>query len=276
MGKKYAIVLSGGTALVAVQVPVILGLIERLGRPSAWVGTSGGAIHALVGASRREDELPGIWNEVGQVGRGWFMRFNADLHHGLTTLKPLRRQMEKRGMGLELHEDCRVGVTDLTGGHKGERPHRLIRLNQQKEHDDRLDAVVCSSTQPAIHEGWKFKGKLLHDGGVLHVLPTMPDHDRYDEVHAIFASPVGPKRDRPRRHQHEIDGALEAAFASVDLWIDRIVDDDVQRAIDNGWHVYAPRSWRRIGRAFDASEAVVEARMAEGRWMLDNPWSVPA
>jgi predicted acylesterase/phospholipase RssA len=265
---KWALLLSGGSALGAVQVPVINGLVRALGLPSTVCGTSVGAVHALlVGEGRTKALLP-IWKDVAEEGSKWFMRLNFDAWNGMFTLKPLRRQVEAREAGKELKLDTRVGVVDLADSE-----HRMICLNNWGW-PDRVDAALCSAAQPFIHEKEMFRGRWLNDGGVDHLMPTLPDHAEYDFVAAVFCSPVGDDRDRPRRPQARINSAVEQAFASVDMMTDRVAQDDYKRM--RRWKkptraIFAPRSWDRVGESFDASAEIIERRLDEGRWMRKNP-----
>jgi predicted acylesterase/phospholipase RssA len=263
---KWALLLSGGSALGAVQVPVIEALIAEHGLPSKVSGTSVGAVHTLLVAEGRHAELRPIWQEV--KGRGFFMDPNLDVWRGLFSLAPLRRVIEDRGAGKKLIMPACVGTTDLARGE-----HRLIQLNDITW-AQRVDAAICSSQQPVIHQREKFKGGYLSDGGVTHVIPPMPDHDNYDLVAAVFCSPVGKDRDRPTLPQSEVDNAFEQGLAALDLFIDRVVQDDFERI--KGWVgtkriVYAPSGWDVIGPSLQAERVQILARLAEGERMALGP-----
>lgn len=271
---RWALLLSGGAAFGAVQVGPIEELISILGQPATVAGCSVGAEHALMVGEGRHLELRPMWKkEVSKKGKGWFMAHNVDIHRGLYILNPLRREMETRKAGRNLICDTRVTVTDLA-----KKEHRVIHLNNLPW-KRRIDAAICSSCQPLIHEREQFMSRWLNDGGVKHVLPTLPDHDDYDFIAAIFCSPVGEARKRDEIPQSRIDSAVEQAFASLDVMVDSNAQHDfrrVRRWVNTPRAVFAPRSWDIIGRSFDAEREDVIGRLKEGDHMAQNPVWVSA
>jgi predicted acylesterase/phospholipase RssA len=267
----WALLLSGGSALGAVQVPVIEALVKRHGLPGTVCGTSVGAVNALLVGEGRVSELREVWLDVADKGRGWFMRLNADPWHGLFSLNPLRRQIENREAGKRLKAVTRVGVTNLARG-----SHRMIELNAHPW-GRRVDAAICSSAQPLIHERERFRGRWLNDGGVVHVMPTLTDHAEYGFIAAVFASPIGDDRSRPKMPQDRVDSAIEQGLAALDLLTDGVAQADysrVQRWEGPDVEVYAPSSWDAVGGSFDATEQIIHDRLAEGARMAQAPvWS---
>lgn len=268
-GAKWALLLSGGAAFGALQIGPIEVLTKALGSPATVCGCSVGAEHALMVGEGREKELRPMWkNEVAKKGKKWFMAHNLDIHRGLFTLNPLRKEMEGRKAGKKLILDTRVGVTDLAT-----KQHRLIHLNRLKW-KQRIDATICSSCQPLIHERERFMGRWLNDGGVKHVLPTLPDHNGYDFIAAVFCSPVGEDREHDELPQEKVNGGIEQALASLDVFMDTTVQHDyrrVKRWVKTPRVIFAPSSWKAIGESFNADEEWVNKRLAEGDRMAQNP-----
>jgi len=274
MPPRIAVVGSGGAALGEVTVPGLVDLEKR--GIDTFVGTSVSAVLAALGGGRRACELPDIWDEVADVGRPWFMRPNADLWNGAFTLNPTRNQIEARRAGRKLKLDTRVGLVDIAT-----RAHRVVRLNELG-YRDRLDAIIGSSTQPAIHERTKLQGRYVVDGGVKHVASPLPKWWTYDEVHYFFCSPVGPERTVLELPQREVNSALEQAVAALDCFLDVVARRDYARvrrqaaqAKEQGlnvrFKVYSPESWTVIGESFDASPELSKARRAEGARMYGDP-----
>jgi predicted acylesterase/phospholipase RssA len=151
MSDRWALLLSGGTALGAVQVPVVEEAWRRLGPPAIIGGVSVGAVNALALADGDVAALRGVWADVD--GARWFQRSQLDVWHGLFSLKPLRREIERRGKGTPMRIPVVVGVVDIAA-----QRYRTVPL-ADLDWPDRVAATICSATQPGIHERVKFDGR---------------------------------------------------------------------------------------------------------------------
>lgn len=272
----WLLLLSGGAARGAFQVPIIEGLIERLGPPAAVVGTSVGAVHAAAVGTGRACRLRAIWDDID--GARDFQRPNLDMWHGLFHMRPLRALMA-RHLGGEWLCETRVGTVDLERAQ-----HRLVPLNDQHDVAGVFQAVIASSSQPGIHERVWFQGAWHVDGGVMHVLPV-PKRDRYllvmgghviTQVHAVTCFPRDPTPSS--RDSDQVNEVWEQAGRALDILVTNNSRQDIERLRELGRGpgaakvtLYAPPSWHAIGAPFDASRATVRRRMHLGDIVLRTP-----
>jgi len=256
---SWALLLGGGTALGAFQVPIVERLVADHGWPSAIAGVSVGAVNASLLCEGRLEDLRATWEEID--GAGWFQRPNLDLWNGLFSLRPLRRKMERAEAARKIAIDTHVGIFDL-----GSQVYRSIDLADLAP-EQRIDAVIASSTQPGIHERASFEGRWCVDGGVAHVLPLLPGWQKFEAIRAISCSPIGKARRTPRA-QKDVAQATEQAGIAFEHFVSAIVASDVRRL--RRWSrrvpvsLYAPSSWEEIGDPFDASRETIEARLRAG------------
>jgi len=249
---RVAWLLSGGTALGAVQVAVMEELLQRDGVPDIICGVSVGAVNGSLAAQGRLDTLRAIWDSVNCTGAFQALNF-PDFWNGIFTLNPLRRKMKKHVSVKAMQTEFHVGVTDLA-----DERYRSIRVDTMKK-NKAIDAIIASATQSGIHENAFVDGRPSSDGGVLKVLPGLPGWRKFDRIHCIFCSPT--KRRRPIRPE---DVGLHAARA-FQLLVDQVVEKDLKRiqcyanAGKEVW-VYAPKD---SGDPFDASADTI-------RWRLDE------
>jgi len=257
--ERWALCLSGGAAYGAVQVLVILALIDELGPPTAVFGTSVGSVNGALVASDRAHELIGTWMSI--LSSGWFQKPNLDFWNGLMSMAPLVRELRERRALVHLKRRFYVGAVDIAA----ER-HQLININDL-DYDDRIDAVISSSSQPFIHEHVQVMGRYHFDGGVEHVIPPVDDPKLYDSIHAICCTPPTRRARRRKRPQSEVAQAWEQAGVAFDLLLSRVVRDDVRRLRRYSGvtptTLYAPESWDDLGQSFDASPGIIKQRLFE-------------
>ena len=259
--KRWLLLLGGGAALGAVQVPVVEHLWRQFGPPAAVCGTSVGAVHTLMLMEERVDELRDIWLEVGGKGPRWFQAPTADLWNGLFSLKPLRKQMEERKAGRHPTLEGWVGMLDYAS-----EKHKMVKLNDLRW-KERINATIGSSSQPAFHQKWQFKDRWVGDGGVAHVLPLCPNWKTYDFIHAVSCSPVGRARKR-ERSQKKVNDGFEQLWVAISLWLNRVANNDVRRL--RRWAkqvpvtLHAPPTWESVGDSTKIDEELVELRFATG------------
>jgi predicted acylesterase/phospholipase RssA len=256
---NYALLLGGGTALGAVQIPIIRHLYEKHGLPKRIAGVSVGAVN---GGLLGEDRLPDLLNQWAEVDSvRFFGSPQLDFWKGLISLNPLRKRMESLRFAENLKTVVSVGCVDIAA-----QKYVDVPLNQIGT-SDRVDAAICSAAQPLIMEPEKFLGRFMVDGGVLHVLPNVQEKELQDidEIHVISCSPVGGGRRRIRPPQ-EVNSAFEQAQSSFEMLMSTTVQADVERLKKHKKPVYLyfPATWGEVGRSFDASKEAVQLRMGTG------------
>jgi predicted acylesterase/phospholipase RssA len=266
---KWILLLSGGAARGAFQVPVIERLIAEKGMPAAVFGTSVGAVHAAAVGSGVLPTLRDIWVNLGGVGD--FQQLNFDAWNGLFTLNPLRKMLEAR-LGPSWRIPTGVGMVDLA-----EAKHHTALLNEMSKQDV-IDAVVASSSQPGIHERAKFRGKWYADGGVMHVVPTYKlnkagiDPKTVSEIHAVCCFPLDPTP--AVATQGEVSTLFEQSLRALDILTTSNSKRDIQRLRGiKGPRVFAycPPSWEAIGPSFDAGPDMIQRRLELGEEVARSP-----
>lgn len=277
---RYAVMCGGGTALGALQVPVLHRLQQEKGMPIAYSGTSIGANNVSMAGRGPEGlrELRRVWRRVD--GTGFFQRPRPDVWNGLYTLRPLRRVHDDMRSCEDLQTKVYVCMYDL-----GEAKHRTVCLNDIESIDARRDAVISSSQQPVIHHHARFDGRWNADGGVASVLGRLPSGilDQLDELHVISCGPVHWRQRRKRRPQKDVAQAWEQLQVCLEAWMTIVTERDLrwlrEVAREMPVYLYAPTSWDQVGQAFDASPAVIAKRLAFGRQVQSvrvqpsNGWS---
>lgn len=262
---SYGLILGGGTALGAVQEPIVRKLYERLGRPKWVVGTSVGSLTAVqvAGGKAGLDRLTATWDDVD--GASFFQKPRIDIWNGFFSLNPLRRELVAREGAARLFIPTYVGLVDAAT-----QEHRLVQLNGLPL-VERHDAIICSCAQPIIHRREKLHGRVCLDGGVASVLGVNQQLKQLikgvDEFHVISCSPT--RLDRRRtRSPDKVDNVWEAAQVAFEVMLNRSVNRDLlilrrftqhSRAPKRMW-LYAPGSWGEVGEAFDASAETIRHR----------------
>ena len=253
---------SGGTALLTYQYPIARRLVETRGAPGYTIGVSSGLlIAAAVGMGPAGLDLLGrLILEVD--GTKWFQSLSPG-KSGLFSLKPLREKIVKHRFGEKLLIPVYVGLTDMATGE-----FRAVLLNELS-FEDRVDAIICSCTQPVIHETARFQGAVCDDGGVRSILPPRPPGAQGDIV-GISSSPIEPRFRLPQRTQDEVNDAWERAEVAFACFMADKMSYDVEvlkRSAESGgvnlW-IYAPKTWARVGKPFKASKDDMRWRLRSG------------
>lgn len=267
MGTKWGLILGGGTALGAVQVPIAERLFADLGPPSGIAGVSVGAVNALLLGEHRVAELRAEWLDI--TGLDDFAARQADVWNGLRNLNPLRKRLVERRAGLTLRTPTWAGLVDVDS-----RTYQAIALHHLQDLGHRWDAVIGSSSQPLLMEIPDFRGRAVMDGGAGgHVLPPLPNWAEMDEIHIVSCSPLGSRRrgaPRPVKG-HRTWRAGSAAFA---LLMGRQADEDLEDLRDQyaphaATYLYAPQSWDEVGDPFGAEREDIARRLATGAAMYE-------
>lgn len=247
---KTVILGSGGTALGPLCWHTYDQIVKRDGLPSAVAGTSVNAVMLPLVAQGRLADLRALCEAID--GTGFFQAPNLpDIWHGLFHFRPLTRKLIENLPRGRYKIPCFVWTTEMREGrHHAERIDDLPLPEQ-------ISWILASATQPLVHEPQKMLPTHA-DGGVSSVLGRLPPgFEDAERVHAVFASPLTRK---PRK----VEDAVGMGRRAVELWIDRVVQDDL--AYLRGLAAEGREVWiydhPDPGAPFDASPKVI-------RWRLD-------
>lgn len=254
----YGLDLGGGSAFGATEVWPALETIALYGRPRFIIGTSVGALNAILLAAGTMQLALDVWRDVD--GAGWFQRLQPDVWNGLHTLKPLRKQVKRTGVLDRLQLPVYAGVVDLAT-----LEHRIELVNGRRR---ALDIVIASCSQPMVHERIELRGRWVADGGVRAMISPISTHllDTIDRVVAIGATPQGPDRvKRPELDQKEVAQSWEQAGVALTALLDGVAARDY--ATLRGYTsrcdvlIASPPSWHGMGNQFDASPEIIRRRL---------------
>jgi len=228
---KVAFVLSGGGNRGAMEVGVLLALLEQGIRPDMLVGTSVGAINAAAVAARPTLEgvrwLEGIWRDVTKKDvmpnnylsmvwrliKGETSLFtNDNLREFLWSHFPdgIRRFADIKGA--ELY----ITAVDLHT--------KLLHIFGIDRSESILDAIMASTALPVFLAPWQYRGRHYVDGGVISDLPMRVAVDR--DATEIFAVDVGARR----ASRWSPRGILHHAGRIIDAISEQQVTEELQWA----------------------------------------------
>lgn len=289
---------SGGAWHGAVQVPVVLHLIEerkRTGRPDydarlcVSVGCANGVTDAQGDFRPVATDLWGSLDDRSPIdGIKDFLAPAIMGGKGFYKLDPLRRKQLQRipPDGSKLRSAIGCGITIRQTG-KYETP--LFLPPNWKSDDPRgpllraafgaprcgiHDAMIASMAIAPIMEPVVLPGATACDGGHVHVLPHIPDSllPYVGEIDALFCKPITHTDIRATK---DVDGICEAALWAVEMQMEqtRIHDFAWLRSIASTYgikvRVFAPPSVH--GGMLDARREDIEARYALGEQAWSNP-----
>jgi NTE family protein len=241
--KKVAFVLSGGGNQGAIEVGVLLALLENDIRPQILVGTSVGAINAaamafnptLEGARWLADLWRGVTRETimpsSYISMVWRFVRGRDSVFTNENLKSFLEEQLPEGVrtfgdiqGAELY----VTAVDLHAG--------VLRVFGMNPAESLIDAVMASTALPPFLSPWEYQGREYIDGGVLSDLPIrVALQTEATEVYAIGVH-------APQRAKRGLHGVLGVIGRVVNIV-------SYQRLLDElGWcTMVADRDIRYIG-----------------------------
>lgn len=204
--KKIAFVLSGGANRGALEVGVLLALLEHDIRPQILVGTSVGAINAallavnptLEGARHLEE----MWHEASEkvgVGRDYISAMwrlftgksslydSNKLRELISSFFPQDIRMFSDITAVELY----ITAVDLSSG-------ELYVFGRDRSQSV-IDAIMASAALPILLVPWKYEGRQYVDGGVVSDLPMRVAVDAgATELYAIDIGPLQFGKRTPR------------------------------------------------------------------------------
>lgn len=269
---KRALLHSGGNARGAVAVRT-LDLLDPADY-DACAFVSVGAVNTPEWAAGRMAELDAMYREVS--GLSWYLRMRSPFEwyrrSGLYSIDRLRAKIAERGAPRSAMPAMPMfsGVYDYQADR-----YRSVDLHGTADTGEWLDTRIASMAIPIVMAGVSLpvngEQRVHYDGGMRAVIPHLPDWRSYDEIHAILCSPIQRSNALAAR---KVDGWVETVSRSVDIWIDGVVQRDIERLrmyARAGKRVvlYAPRD---SGPSFDASPEMMAQRLdVEGAWMAANP-----
>lgn len=257
-----ALLLGGGAAKGAVQVAPVEGLVARHGLDAYDVilGVSTGSLTGVMAAMGKMDVLRAMYGEMD--GTGYFMRPNVErLRRGLNTLKPLRKKLREHVRLADLRVPYGCGVVNL----QSER-YRNVMARTRRSDAEMHAAILASCAEPLIMDWWPVrlgkKERVCVDGGLIHVIPDLPRWHKYDAIDVVACQPLDRKQ---RRRRAVVDGLLEIASRTVEIWCDEVVGRDLDRLRGYAREgadvtVYAPVN---PGKSLDASAETIHRRLHE-------------
>jgi NTE family protein len=216
--KKVAFVLSGGANRGALEVGVLLTLMEHDIRPQIMVGTSVGAINAALLAINPTLEgarhLEKIWREASKkVGvRRDYISAMWRLITGKSSLydsKKLRELLESFfPQDIRQFSDIKavelyITAVDLSNG-------ELYVFGVDRS-ESVLDAIMASAALPILLVPWKYEGRQYVDGGVVSDLPMRVAVDAgATELYAIDLGPFQFAKRAPRGMLRVVGQTIDA------------------------------------------------------------------
>jgi NTE family protein len=197
---KVAFVLSGGGNRGALEVGVILALLEHGIRPRILVGTSVGAINATAMAINPTLEgakwLENLWRQVTKkdVLPDNYMSMIIRLLTGRSSLfdnKRLKDYLESRlPKSLRTFADIKSAELYITAADLRTGELRVFGIDHN---ESVLDAVMASSAYPLILAPWEYQGRQYVDGALASDLPIRVAVQM--KASAVYAIDVGKHQD---------------------------------------------------------------------------------
>jgi len=219
--KKVAFVLSGGANRGALEVGVLLSLMEHDIRPQILVGTSVGAINAALLAVNPTLEgtrhLEKIWREASEkvVVRRDYISAMWRLVTGKSSLydsRKLRELLESFfPQDIRQFSDIKavelyITAVDLNSG-------ELYVFGRDRS-ETILDAIMASAALPILLVPWKYGGRQYVDGGVVSDLPMRVAVDAgATELYAIDIGPLQFAKRTPRGMLRVVGQTLDAVIS---------------------------------------------------------------
>jgi len=219
--KKIAFVLSGGANRGALEVGVLLALLEHDIRPQILVGTSIGAINAallainptLEGARHLEE----MWREASEkifvrrdyVSGMWRLVTAKSSLYDSNKLRELLKSFFPENVSLFSDiKDAELYITavDLNSGE--------LRVFGTDRSQSILDAMMASAALPILFSPWQYEGRSYVDGGVVSDLPMRVAVDAgATELYAIDIGPLQFGRRTPKGILHVVGQTLDAVVS---------------------------------------------------------------
>ena len=261
---NVAFVLSGGGNRGAMEVGVILALLEHGIKPRILVGTSVGAINATAMAVNPTLEgarwLESRWRQVTRkdVLPDNYLTMALRLLTGggsLFSNKRLKSYLES-----QLPEDIRT-----FGDVKTARLYiTAVDLNTRELHvfgmdrkESIIDAIMASTAYPLLLSPWEYQGRLFVDGALVSDLPIRVAIEM--KASEIYAIDVGKRVTiRPRRRgvisvlKQVLNTAAYQRFLDDMGWANKLTQDRIHYIGVNGFEDVGVRDFTRTAEMIEA------------------------
>jgi len=219
--RKVAFVLSGGANRGALEVGVLLVLLEHGIQPQILVGTSVGAINAALLAVNPTLEgarkLEKMWREASEnvIGRKDYM---SAVWRLVTRKSSLYKSNKLRSL---LESYFPEGIRQFSDIKAAELYITAVDLNSGELHvfgTDRsqsiLDAIMASAALPILFSPWRYNGRQYVDGGVVSDLPMRVAADAgATEMYAIDIGPLQFAKRTPKGVLRVVGQTIDAVIS---------------------------------------------------------------
>jgi NTE family protein len=216
--KKVAFVLSGGANRGALEVGVLLALMEHDILPQILVGTSVGAVNAAILAINPTLEgaryLEKKWHEASEklfvrrdyISAMWRLATGKSSLYDSNKLRELLKSFFPADIrqfsdikAVELY----ITAVDINSGEL-----RVFGIDRSQSI---FDAMMASAALPILFSPWQYEGRQYVDGGVVHDLPMRVAVDAgATELYAIDIGPLQFGRRAPRGMLRVVGQTLDA------------------------------------------------------------------
>ena len=216
--KKVAFVLSGGANRGALEVGVLLALMEHDILPQILVGTSVGAVNAAILAINPTLEgaryLEKKWHEASEklfvrrdyISAMWRLATGKSSLYDSNKLRELLESFFPQDIrqfsdvkAVELY----ITAVDINSGEL-----RVFGIDRSQSI---LDAMMASAALPILFSPWQYEGRQYVDGGVVHDLPMRVAVDAgATELYALDIGPLQFGKRTPRGILRSVGQTLDA------------------------------------------------------------------
>jgi NTE family protein len=244
---KVAFVLSGGGNRGALEVGVLIALLEHGIRPRILVGTSVGAINAtalamnptLEGAHWLEDRWRRVTRKALLPDSYLSMvRRLVSGESGLFTNKKLKAYLEfQLPEGIRKFSDIKNAELYITAAVLHTAELHIFGLDRS---DSIIDAIMASTAFPLLLAPWKYQGKEFVDGAVVSDLPIRVAVEmKASEIYAIDVGKHQSQKQKQRGVLRVIRQLLSATayqrFLDDMGWASRLPQDRIHYLNINGF-----------------------------------------
>jgi NTE family protein len=219
--RKVAFVLSGGANRGALEVGVLLALVEHDIRPQILVGTSVGAINAAFLAMNPTVEgarhLEKMWHEVSEkifvrrdyVSGMWRLVTRRSSLYDSNKLRELLKSFFPENVSL--FSDIKAAELYITAVDLNSGELRVFGIDRSQSI---LDAMMASAALPILFSPWQYEGRQYVDGGVVSDLPMRVAVDAgTTELYAIDIGPLQFGRRTPKGILRVVGQTLDAVVS---------------------------------------------------------------